>query len=274
MPGCELHLFQPRKQGNLDCTFCLDCVHACPHDNVGVLAVVPGQALWSDPLRSGVGRFSRRPDLAALVVVLVFGAFANAAGMVGPVVEWQEKVCFWLGNAPPIVVTSVLCLLAIVVLPLLAVVGAAALSRQASGRTERVPTLATRYAFALVPIGFSMWLAHYTFHFFTSWGGIVPVAQRFAADRGWHALGEPLWQCACCGSVANWITHWQILALDCGLLASLYAGFRIAESQTAHSLRAVKVLAPWAILMLLLFAAGIWIVFQPMEMRGTMLAAG
>ena len=32
----------------------------------------------------GVGRFGRRPDLAALVLVLVFGAFANAAGMVGP----------------------------------------------------------------------------------------------------------------------------------------------------------------------------------------------
>src|SRR3984957_18151677 len=34
--GCELALFQPRKVGNMDCTFCLDCVHACPHDNVGV----------------------------------------------------------------------------------------------------------------------------------------------------------------------------------------------------------------------------------------------
>ena len=32
--GCELALFQPTKVGNLDCTFCLDCVHACPHDNV------------------------------------------------------------------------------------------------------------------------------------------------------------------------------------------------------------------------------------------------
>ena len=55
------------SMGNLDCTFCLDCVHACPHDNVGILAAVPGRTLWSDPFRSGIGRFSRRPDLAALV---------------------------------------------------------------------------------------------------------------------------------------------------------------------------------------------------------------
>jgi polyferredoxin len=26
--GCELALFQPSKVGNMDCTFCLDCVHA------------------------------------------------------------------------------------------------------------------------------------------------------------------------------------------------------------------------------------------------------
>jgi Polyferredoxin len=39
--GCELHLFQPRKSGNMDCTFCLDCIKACPHDNVGILAVAP-----------------------------------------------------------------------------------------------------------------------------------------------------------------------------------------------------------------------------------------
>jgi hypothetical protein len=29
-------------------------------------------------------------------------------------------------------------------------------------------------------------------------------------------------------------------------------------------------LAPWALLLMLLFAAGIWLVFQPMQMRGTL----
>src|SRR5690606_23745768 len=80
--GCGLQLYQPRKHGNLDCTYCLDCVHACPHENVGVLAVVPGRSLWSDRYRSGIGRLTQRPDLTALAIVLVFGAFANAAGMV------------------------------------------------------------------------------------------------------------------------------------------------------------------------------------------------
>src|SRR5262249_37626141 len=46
VPGCELGLFLPRKAGNMDCTFCLDCVHACPHENVGILPVIPGKVLW------------------------------------------------------------------------------------------------------------------------------------------------------------------------------------------------------------------------------------
>src|SRR5205814_5519073 len=92
IPGCELHLFVPRKSGNMDCTACLDCVHACPHDNIGLIAAPPAADLWHDPHRSGVGRLGKRPDVAALVLLLVFGAFANAAGMVAPVVEWQEQL--------------------------------------------------------------------------------------------------------------------------------------------------------------------------------------
>jgi len=53
--GCELQLYLPRKSGSMDCTFCLDCVKACPHDNVGVLALAPAHNLMRDPPRSSVG---------------------------------------------------------------------------------------------------------------------------------------------------------------------------------------------------------------------------
>ena len=92
--GCELALFQPRKVGNMDCTFCLDCVHACPHDNVGILSRLPGTELLTDPMRSGIGYFSRRKDLAALAIVFTFGALLNAFGMVSPVYAVER----WLGR--------------------------------------------------------------------------------------------------------------------------------------------------------------------------------
>jgi len=85
--GCELWLFQQRKAGNMDCTFCLDCIHACPYDNIGIIGRVPTSDLWTDPFRSGVGRFSGRTDLAVLVSVFIFGAYLNAFAMIRPVLR-------------------------------------------------------------------------------------------------------------------------------------------------------------------------------------------
>ena len=269
VPGCELHLFLPRKAGNMDCTACLDCVHACPHDNVGLIAVPPGAELWNDRQRSGVGRFGRRPDLAALVVVLVFGAFANAAGMVSPVAEGQERLAGLAGIRSPLVTTAVSYLLAVIVLPLLAVGSAAALSRWWGRLQAGTLEVATRYAYALVPLGFGMWLAHYSFHFLTSCDTVVPTAQRFLHDLGWIALGEPHWVAACCRTAATWLPRLEVLFLDLGLLLSLYTGYRIALVRSPRLPQALGALAPWVLLIGLLFALGIWLVFQPMQMRGT-----
>ena len=101
-------------------------------------------------------------------------------------------------------------------------------------------SIATRYSFAFIPIGFGMWLAHYSFHFFTSFDTVIPATQRFAADHGWNVLGSPLLQCACCRPVAGWIPHLEILMLDFGLLLSLYTGFRIAETDTTHASQTLK----------------------------------
>jgi hypothetical protein len=119
-----------------------------------------------------------------------------------------------------------------------------------------------------------MWVAHYSFHFFTSWQSILPVTQRFAIDYGYTAFGAPAWQCACCSSAAAWIPQFELLMLDLGLLGSLYTAFRIAKSNTTSAAQAAKLLAPWAILVVILFIVGVWIIFQPMEMRGTLPIAG
>jgi cytochrome c oxidase assembly factor CtaG/ferredoxin len=269
IPGCELRLFLPRKAGNMDCTACLDCIHACPHDNVGLIAVPPAAELWRDPPRSGVGRFGKRPDLAALVVLLTFGAFANAAGMTGPVLEWQERLGTALGLRSRLLQTTAFSLLGLVLLPLLAVGAAAALGRRWGRLDAGMLQVATRFGYALLPLGFGMWLAHYSFHFLTGFDAVVPAAQRFAADLGGN-LGSPAWVCACCRPVTDWILHLEILFLDLGLLLSLYTGYRIALAQSPQMGSALKAFAPWALLLLALFAAGIWTLFQPMEMRGLM----
>jgi cytochrome c oxidase assembly factor CtaG len=270
IPGCELHLYQPRKAGNMDCTFCLDCIHACPHDNIGILARPPGQELWHGATRPGVGRLGKRPDVAVLIVILVFGAFVNAAGMVGPVVAWRDQVGLLLGQASPLFVTSMAYLVALGIVAPLTVGSAAALSRRFGQLHTSWVEVGTRFSFALVPLGFAAWLAHYSYHLLTSLDTVVPTTQRFVGDFGWTILGQPEWVAGCCRPVAEWLPKLEILFLDVGLLLSLYVAYRIALAQAPRPSLVLGTLAPWALLIILLFAAGIWLVLQPMQMRGTL----
>jgi cytochrome c oxidase assembly factor CtaG/polyferredoxin len=274
IPGCELHLYQPRKASNMDCTFCLDCIHTCTHDNVGIIAGLPAKELWHDSARSGLGRFARRPDLAALIMVLAFGAFVNAAGMVAPVLEWRDELALVLHQRSPILVISGYYAVGLFALPALVVGISSALCRWAGRLEASRLEVATRFSYALVPVGFSMWLAHYSFHFLAGFDAVAPALQRFAGDLGWDILGEPAWVRACCRPVADWLPRLEIFFLDLGLLLSLYVAYRIALAQTEKAPQALKVIAPWVVLIILLFAAGVWIVLQPMQMRGTLSAVG
>jgi hypothetical protein len=223
---------------------------------------------------SGVGRFGSRPDLAALIVVLVLGAFVNAAGMVAPVLEWRDQVAVLFGQRSPILVTSLFYAFGLLLLPVL-LMGSAAMFCRWFGEL-RISTLAvaTRFSYALVPLGFSMWLAHYSFHFLASFDAVIPALQRFVNDSGFAILGEPAWARACCRPVADWLPRLEVMFLDFGLLLALYSGYRIARNQSQRTSQALKVLAPWALLIVVLFAAGIWVVLQPMQMRGTLSVAG
>jgi cytochrome c oxidase assembly factor CtaG/ferredoxin len=266
LPGCELHLFVRRKSSNMDCTLCLDCIHACPHDNIGLIAGVPGAELTRDPHRSGVGRFGNRFDLAALVLIMVFGAFANAAGMVAPVVDWQER---W-AKFGRLGFVTVFYLFALLLAPLAMVGTAALLSRWWGELSLSWVAIAKRFSYSLVPLGFGMWLTHYSFHFFTSYETIIPTTQRFFADLGWVGLGVPAWACSCCRPITQGILQIELLFLDLGLLLSLYTAYRLALDGTAVTIQSLRAFAPWAVLQVLLFALGVWIVFQPMQMRGAM----
>jgi hypothetical protein len=117
-----------------------------------------------------------------------------------------------------------------------------------------------------------MWLAHYSFHFVTSYDTIVPTAVRFLRDLGLDSIGKPVWVAACCRPVADALLRVEILFLDFGLLLSLFTGYRMALTLTRSSRwsNSLRVFFPWAILILLLFVAGIWTLFQPMQMRGTL----
>lgn len=262
--GCELGLFLPEKVGNLDCTFCLDCVHACPSGNVALQSRVPGEELAVDPVRSGLGRISRRWDLAALAIVFTFGALLNAFGMVAPVYAFQAWLAERMGTQSDFVVLSVLFALCLGLLPALLVGGCAWLSARTNGTSPGMEV--RRFALSFVPLGFGVWLAHYSFHFLTGLWTFIPVGHSALIDLGWTGLGRPSWGLGGLPAAAVWPIEIAFVLL--GLVGTLGLTWRVAARDSE---RASASAAPWGLLHIGLTVLALWLLAQPMEMRGTFL---
>ena len=246
----------------MDCTFCLDCVNACPHDNVGFVAVMPGREVIADKKKSTVGKYAQRPDIAALVLLLTFGAFVNAAGMVVPVLEAMDAMTTRWKLSSDVIPVSLFMAAGLVLLPALV----SFLAARWSGGQKYWKEHLCRFAVAFAPLGFGMWLAHFLFHFFTAALTPVPVLGRVLEEAGWIS------------SSTNWVAPpmtfydlpaLEIVLLNAGYLLCLYMLWRIAAK--VHGTTARRAFPPWALIATALYLTGIWIIFQPMEMRGTLM---
>lgn len=266
--GCELGLLIPGKRGNLDCTLCLDCVRACPEDNVVLATRLPGAELLDDGSGSGVGRRSRRLDLGLLASVFTFGALLNAFGMVSPVYAVQRELAAWLGTTSETAVLAVLFGVLLVVEPLLLLAAAAALSRPALPERPGLLAVALRFVHGLVPLGVAVWAAHYGFHLLTGLWTVVPVAQQAAREAfGVALLGSPAWGVG--GLREGLVQVIELGLLGLGSLGSLGVLWGLARREAGE--RALAAFLPWAVLTALLTGAAVWLLEQPMEMRGTFL---
>jgi ferredoxin len=265
--GCELALFQPLKVGNMDCTFCLDCVHACPHDNVGIMSRLPAGELTIDTQRSGIGYFSRRKDLALLSVVFTFGAILNAFGMVSPVYAMQNWLSSVLRIDQEAPILGLIFLMFLMVEPILLLGMAGWLTKKWGGSRKAILPLIIRHSYALVPLGFGIWLAHYGFHFLTGFYTIIPVFQSFLASTGWPIMGEPMWWLG--GAPERAVYPIELGFLGLGLLGSLLINYRLAEEDPdSHT---GIIFSIWTGLCLFLWSSAMWLLSQPMEMRGAFL---
>lgn len=139
---------------------------------------------------------------------------------------------------------------------------------------ESLTRVTTSYSYALVPTGFGMWLAHYGgFHFLSGALSIIPVVQNLLTDLGTPVLGSSQWTLGPIVPTA-WLIPIEIAFLEGGWLGSVLVAHRISIRELGSSNRAQRALFPWAVLSTVLLAIAIWLMLQPMEMRGTFLGAG
>lgn len=280
--GCELKLYLPSKAGNLDCTLCMDCVKACPHDNISIALQSPLRELARDPVRSSLGRTSMRPDLAVLILVVVYSSIANAAVMVAPVAgffsAFRQQHPWAAGPLVSLLATG---LFAAVLL--LLYVGAARLMQSLAAH-QTLRTIFCRFSIALLPLGLSIWLGHLAFHLASSLPSIPALLAHIAAQLS-HAHPAAVRQAASmphklmAASSSSMFTPFlgpngwnlfdiQVWIVNVGLFVSWHAG-RKAIRQMANSSRRVWAMsAVWALSSTAMYSIAVWIFTQPMYMRG------
>jgi polyferredoxin len=271
VPGCGTLLFAPQIQSNLDCTMCLDCARACPHDNVGLFIRAPGAELTQPDA------WHKRYDLALLVIGLAFLGLINAFGMIPPVYALMSDLIDALGlralgwSSLALEGVALLLIFAVggVLLPALLTLTAAHAARLLTNTRCRdsLRTALTAFAPAFVPIGAGFWLAHYSFHLWIGFFTVVPALQAFLLDHRIAILGQPNWLLGGEPNLA-FIGALQTLALLGGFIGSLAVASRIALRLYRRD--SFLGLLPWALLLLALMLVGLWVFSQPMEMRGAL----
>jgi polyferredoxin len=249
--GCELGLFLPAKVGNLDCTLCFDCVHACPHDNIGLVSRLPGAELLDTGRRSAIGRLTQRSDIAALSIVFTFAALLSAFAMTAPAYTIGLSLLFVLGLG---------------VIPFVLLTGAATVTRLLTSHPNRgLSATVVAFAHSLLPLGLGVWIAHYGFHFLTGMLTIVPVTQSAAIDLlRWPVLGDPLWGLT--GMQPGTVYPIQLGFVLLGAVGAI--GLAKAIALRDYPGRHIRAGLPWVCIILVLAAVALWILSLPMDMRG------
>jgi hypothetical protein len=142
--------------------------------------------------------------------------------------------------------------------------GAGAITRAFSGKGETLRGTVLRYAYALIPIGLGIWVAHYGFHLLTGALTIVPVMQSAVVDAfGQALLGNPFWSWV--GMQPGAVFPIQLGCVVLGAAGSL--AMVQAISQRDQPSRSALASAPWLAVVLLITTTALWILSQPMEMR-------
>lgn len=257
--GCGTELYVPAMRTNMDCTLCLDCVRACPYDNIALRASLGPRQLLDRRLAAGW-------DRATLLVSLAFMGFANAFGMVPPaaaVDAWMRS----LGVHSEGLRLLLLFGMGTVALPAALVWSLSTIGSRVSGAPSQAKAHAARFAPAFVPMGIGIWLAHYGFHFAIGALTLVPALQAFVLDHGWGWAGSPNWRL---GPILplEWIFPIQVAAVCLGFLAAIAVLARASLQQAREPMRALADLLPWAIALALLTAAALWVFNLPMQPRG------
>jgi hypothetical protein len=266
--GCPMFEFPMAMERNTFCNFCFECVKGCPPENVSLNTRPFGKELWT----AG----TRKLDEAYLAVALIGITSVVTAQMLGPWSDWMSRLARLLPLEFRVLMrpvtylalteSVVFFLLALVIVPALALLAAWAAIRISGDEERGVKQTFIAMASMFIPVGLAMHLAHNSSHLLAEGAGIVPALQRTLNRYTPWDFGAPVWQAMPVASPEA--IHWlQTLLILAGFAFSLAAYERLSVQRQKNGPGATKALIPFVVLSLLFTVINLVLLNQPMGMR-------
>ena len=259
---CNWFEFAPTMDRNMDCNLCLDCVRACPKDNITLQVQSFGQDLATfKPHRKSV-------DEAVTVAAVLGVSVMQTAVMLNSWPGWEAKVGSWLGLAHgPLLYTLIFLTMGLVVPSILVALVSYVGAPPGELRSDIFHAFRT-YAYIFLPLGLALHASH-NFHHLLGEGGAMVTGLRQALSEytGWASLAPTEVAGAASAIGPNTLFLLQWLALIGGLYLSYLVGVAVARRTSVQSVRAFRTALPILLFAIAYTVINIVVLSAPMAHR-------
>lgn len=258
--GCPTFLFPGNLSVNTYCIQCLECVQACPTDNL-TINLRPWGADLVAPSRP-------RTDEAylALLMLSITGfhgltmtaRWGELTGWLQQSLSWGHLLAFSLGM-------SLLLAGPILLYALLVALSYRLAGTNVGGHAVSYHDYFVRYAYALLPIALFYHLAHNLEHLLMEGPKVVALASD-PFGWNWNLLGTAGWSVPPLVSLdVLWVV--QVVLVLIGHVYSLWVAHHTARQLFPSRTHAFRSQLPMLVAMIAFSIFSLWLLKQPMEMR-------
>ncbi|GIK64381.1 MAG: hypothetical protein BroJett018_21750 [Chloroflexota bacterium] len=231
--GCPWMVFPGTLERNTYCGMCMECIKACPKNNV----VINLRPVGSDLMVAK----ERRLDEAYKAFIMLACALLYSAVLLGPwgwLKQWanMDTLPHWLIYAGVFLLANLLLLPGLFTLTAL-------LSRRWGGVQVPLRQLVTDYAYTLVPLGLTAWIA-FSFSLVFTNGSYAFGVLSDPFGWGWNLFGttESAWT----PFGSSLIPFLQTGILTAGMLFAVNTAYKIAGQHTPNPRQALRGMLPVA----------------------------
>ena len=258
--GCPVWEYPGNMETNAYCTLCTECIKTCPKDNI-TLNVRPFAA---DLVKANEKRLGL--DVSILAVVLLGLPTFQTIVMIEPWEGWMQTLQQMLG-LPSVAIFALVFLVGTLLVPLGLFVAVAMLTRLLAGRQEvTVRRMFMNFAYAFVPVGLMMHLAHNVKHLFGEGQTAIPVLSD-PFGWGWNLFGTATLELSSPFTTAQ-LTVAQFVLLVIGQGFATYVAYRIAHRLFGDRTNSIlRGLVPILLLALAWSVFNLWVLNMPLMER-------